>query len=115
MPYFKEKLIKELFKNIRENFQGCEMVFDTQSKLGNFISNTGLKFSGMKSAILEWGIKDSSKIENWFGGIKLQQEYPLFSRTERLEERGSINRIMDFSDRFKLANIVSLRFLKEEF
>ncbi|MGA2141442.1 MAG: class I SAM-dependent methyltransferase [Brevinematales bacterium] len=111
LPYFEEILVKGLLKSILENFSGSEMAFDTQSKLGNFIANTGAMLRGMRSAALLWGIKDASKIEKWNSGIKLLKQYPLFSRTERDQEvrnRG-VSRIMDFSDKFKLANIVRLK------
>ncbi len=110
LPYFNENLVKMLFKNIMDNFPECDIVFDTQSGIGNMVSNIGTFFRGMKSATLRWGIKDAALMEKWHGGMELLEQYPLFSRIKREPSWGkNIIRIIDASDKFRMSNIVHLK------
>jgi len=110
LPYFKKSVIKYLFNNIINNFKNSEIVFDTQSILGNVVSNIGTQIKGMKSANFQWGIKDARTMEKWDARIVFVEQYPLFSKTniDKSWSKG-IKTITNLSDKFNMANIVHLR------
>ena len=113
LPYFQEKVIKKFLFDLANNFPESEFVFDTLSKTGVFISNCGTKFRGVKSASFYWGMKDAEKMKKWDRRIEIIEQYPLFSRIKREEHWShAVKKIVNYSDKHRLANIIHLKFLK---
>ena len=84
LMFLSETEVKYLIINIRSNFPGSEMIFDS---LGTTLARNSKLNSGDLGidASYQWGIKNLKEIENWGQGIELaQQWYCLDKHKERL-------------------------------
>jgi O-methyltransferase involved in polyketide biosynthesis len=110
--YFRENVVKQFFSNLADHFPGSELVFDTTSRMGRFFTNRTLKHQGMRAATMHWAISNVNKISKWDKRIEILEQYPLFSRTKREDSWSKFTiTALNVNDKYKIANIVHLRFL----
>jgi O-methyltransferase involved in polyketide biosynthesis len=108
--YFEEAQVKQFFSLLADNLHGGEIVFNVQSKLGNLISNWGLRRTGMKRATSKWALKEANKMTKWDKRIEVIDQFPLFKNIPRDPAWGKeIKRWMDFIDKNRVFNIFHLR------
>ena len=84
LMFLSETEVKYLIINIRSNFPGSEMIFDS---LGTILARNSKLNSGKLGidASYQWGIKNLKEIEDWGQGIELvQQWYCLDKHKDRL-------------------------------
>lgn len=108
LMYFKEDEIKSLFKNIKKEFPGSEMVFEAMSP---FIAKRTEMHPDMKnqSAKFEWGMKTGKEIEDWGLGIDFINEDYYFDRHKEVIPIGL--RLFCLIPAFrKMMKIVHIRF-----
>jgi O-methyltransferase involved in polyketide biosynthesis len=110
LGFFEKSQIKQFFSSLADNFPGGEMVFEAASKLGNLISNWGLRRTGMKKATTKWTLKDANKLTNWDKRIRVINQFPYFKNIPRDPAWGiQIKRWMDLFDQSRMFNIFHVR------
>lgn len=111
LGFFEKSQIKQFFSSLADNFPGGELVFDTASKLGNLISNFGLRQTGVKKARTKWTLKDVNKLKKWDKRIVVVDQFPYFKNILRDPAWGDqIKRWMDLMDKSGMFNIFHVRF-----
>jgi O-methyltransferase involved in polyketide biosynthesis len=83
MMYLTEEEVRSLILKLKENFPGCEFVFDAYSTLTarSVKGHPSLRRTG---AVIHWGIDDANAIEKWGDGIQLKEEW-YFTQSEAIE------------------------------
>jgi len=76
--YFTEAQIKSILITIATHFPGAQMIFDNIFPKGLKRANCMLEKSGMKDALLKWGIYNAKDMEAWSSSIKLVSQTPYF-------------------------------------
>lgn len=106
--YFCEEEIKELFARLKNNFKGCEIIFDAASPMGVRVSNKKVIDSSKMNAYLKWGIDDAKEILAWDEKYSLLEEYKMFSKFKRkLKFKEMIGTF--FSDYYNIMFLAHLR------
>ncbi len=74
LMYFTEDEVKSILKNIADNFQNAEIIFEAMSP---FVAKNSNKHTDVKKydAVFKWGIKSGKEIDNWNIGTKFINEY----------------------------------------
>jgi len=107
--YFTEEQIKSIFKQIELEFPESHLIFDNISPKGIRHANEMLQKSGMKDALLQWGIYNGKKIKNWSPGIETVVVYPYFKGIKS-GFPFSYQLIMYFFDFLHTSGIIHLKF-----
>ncbi|KPK89850.1 MAG: hypothetical protein AMJ88_16995 [Anaerolineae bacterium SM23_ 63] len=83
MMYLTEEEVRSLILKLKENYPGCEFVFDAYSTLTarSVKGHPSLRRTG---AVIHWGIDDAKEIEKWGDGIRLKEEW-YFTQSEAIE------------------------------
>jgi len=106
--FFQESDLKSFFSSLADGLPGAEIVFNTQSRLGKWRCNWGLR--KMRLTATQWALKDARTITKWDNRIKVLDEFPLFNNIPRDPAWGrSVTRWMNLSDRGGSVNVVHLR------
>ena len=79
LMFLSEIEVKYLITNIRSNFKGSEMIFDS---LGTILARNSKLNSGDLGidTSYQWGIKNLKQIEDWGQGIELVQQWHYLDR-----------------------------------
>jgi O-methyltransferase involved in polyketide biosynthesis len=110
LGFFEKSQVKQFFSSLADNFPGGELVFDTASKLGNLMSNFGLRQTGIKNATTKWTLKDANKLKKWDKRIIVIDQFPYFKNIPRDPAWGvQIKRWMDLMDKSGMFNIFHVR------
>ena len=110
LGFFEKSQVKQFFSSVADNFPGGELVFDTASKLGNLMSNWGLRQTGIKKATTKWTLKDANKLKKWDKRIIVIDQFPYFKNIPRDPAWGvQIKRLMDLMDKSGMFNIFHVR------
>lgn len=108
--YFNEDQIKSILLAIGRKFPDADIIFDNTSPKGIMYANQMLQRSGMKDALLRWGIYDAKELEKWSPRIKLITKKPYFSEIKsRFRFPWSIKFRMYFFDSFHKSGIIHLK------
>ena len=108
--FFSEGRICKFFKALADNFNQCEVFFDSLSPLGiKIAAKKVLKAGGMSRATAApWGLSRAKSLEDWDDRIKVLEEIPFYRGMKKgypLTARlGTL-----FSDTFKIASMIRLR------
>jgi O-methyltransferase involved in polyketide biosynthesis len=79
--YFTEAQVKSLVLELRDHFQGSELVFDGWRPFEVWLGNRYLSISQFKS-LMRWGFWHSQELEGWGNGICLLDEWGFFDQPE---------------------------------
>ena len=112
LMFLSETEVKYLITNIRSNFPGSEMIFDS---LGTILARNSKLNSGDLGidASYQWGIKNLQEMEDWGQGIELvQQWYCLDRHKDRLGLLGWLSYLPILRRQVKIGH---LRFSRKEF
>jgi O-methyltransferase involved in polyketide biosynthesis len=79
LMYFAESEVKSLFKTVRDNFPGAEMILEAMSP---FIAKRTNRHPDVKNynALFKWGIKTGKEIDKWNVGAAFIAEHYYFDR-----------------------------------
>lgn len=101
MMYLEERAVKSLILKLKEDFPGCELVFDAYSRL---TARSAKRHPSVRAtgAVMRWGIDDAKAIESWAEGIRLKEEWT-FTQSEHIEKLAFGYRLM-----FRLTGLFSV-------
>ncbi len=108
--YLPEKEVRAFLIKLADRFPGSEILFDACSPRGMRIANRKvIKAAGMDdTAILKWGLRRASDLQNWDRRITVVAEYPMFRNLKRgLSVKEKWGTLM--SDLLRIMSMVHLR------
>ena len=108
--YLEGGQVQALFKNLADNFPGCELLFDACSARGLRMANRKvIEAGGMdKSAVLQWAIERAAEIESWDARFAVVAVCPMFRGFGR-ELPAKARWGMWMSDKLKIMSMIHLR------
>lgn len=109
--YFTQQQVKSLLLHMANYFPNAEVIFDNLNLKALKRSNAMLKRARMHNAVLQWGVKYGTEIENWTPKIKLRNETGYFNQLKKDKNLPISMRIkMHFYDWLHRNGIIHLKF-----
>ncbi|PIE51396.1 conjugal transfer protein [Candidatus Fermentibacteria bacterium] len=110
--YFREEVINQFFREIKNKFSFCEAVFDCNSRIALRISNRYVRKTGNKSAPMYFYVDNiNSYLKKLNLNITSIKEYMMFKYSRKILKRASIGTKikMCVSDMFRMVKIEHIR------
>jgi O-methyltransferase involved in polyketide biosynthesis len=110
LDWFHDSQVKRFFSLLADNFSDAEVVLNTQSRLGKFVANLGLRRTGAKKMVTRWALKDARTMTKWDERVEVLDQFSAVKDIPRDPAWGKqIERMMSFIDRSRMWSIVHLR------
>jgi O-methyltransferase involved in polyketide biosynthesis len=109
--YFREEELKTVVAEMARRFPGGELYFDAESKSAVAKSNSVVKKTGNKNALMYFYVNDVKSLESWSPLIRLASCEPFFKGiTKKKSWSPGTRLLMSLADILGMMKIVCLRF-----
>jgi O-methyltransferase involved in polyketide biosynthesis len=108
--YFSEDEIKQLFKNIVDQFPSSTIAFDRISSYSIQYIQADLTKTNLAGAKIKWGLDDAQEIEKWDSRFRIMRDEAMFAGISRSSiQAADVVNMMDMNDQYNGSGIVILR------